>query len=152
MLTTIERQREADFRRLPILRDYVATMLEDLQFTEADEACGEGREERDTGTIYTLPGETFARCLADVERFASECAADIEAAQELVPGEEGLRYAHGRYMDSDRIGSTLWLARAGSGVTFTDDGNAPCLERLAEWARANSIESPYFGDDGKVYF
>jgi hypothetical protein len=146
-----EEERKAAFRACPILESYIATALEDLQLSEADEACTESREARDSGTVYTLPAPEFEKAKAICERFAAEHAADIEAAGELVPGEPGLQYTTHRYMTADRIGSTLYLARVGSGVTFTDDGDAPALQRMAEAARAEHAESPYFGDDGGVY-
>lgn len=147
-----EEQRNRDFRACPILSAYVSTLLEDLQHSESDEACTEGREPRDSGTIYTLPDSEFAKCKASCERFAAENAADIEAAQELEPGEPGLQYTTHRYMTADRIGSTFYMARVGHGVTFTDDGDAPCLQRLAEAARNfGYMEGAYFGDDGRVY-
>jgi hypothetical protein len=146
-----ENERNAAFRACPILCGYVSTALQDLQLSEADEACTESREPRDSGTIYTLPDSEFAKARTYCEQFAAEHAADIAAAQELEPGEPGLQYTTHRYMTAERIGSTLYLARVGSGVTFTDDGDAPCLQALAEAARAEHKESPYFGDDGRVY-
>lgn len=151
MTTEIEATRKALFLAHPGFSDYLATMLQDLQFSESDEACTEGREARDSGTIYTLPATTFDRSLEDWQRFASECVWHINAALKLEPGEPGLQWTRDRYMTAERIGLTLWLARVGSGVTFTDDGDAPCLVEMAEWARRNSIEGPYFGDDGSVY-
>lgn len=146
-----EEERKAAFRACPILEDYLAVMLEDVQLTENEEACTEEREARDSGTIYTVPDSIFERARQDCESFMRDNSEAIRQALELVPGEEGLRYANGRYVTLERIGSTLWLARTGTGVTFTDDGNAPCLERLAEAARAMHCESPYFGDDGRLY-
>lgn len=150
-LTEAERVREAAFKACPILRDYLATMLQDCQLTEGEEACTEEREERDAGTIYSVPDSLFERAKADCESFYSDNREAIEEALELVPGEDGLRYANGRYMTAERIGSTLYLASVGTGVTFTDDGDAPCLQRLAEAARKLNRESPYFGDDGQLY-
>lgn len=150
-MTDTEAKRRADFFAVPILADYLACMLQDLQYSEADESCTDEREARDTGTIYTLREETYQRCKSGCERFMVDCREAIEAATALEPGEPGLRYARGRYMTLERIGSTLWLARTGSGVTFTDDGDAPCLVAMADWARANPLECAYFGDDGAVY-
>ena len=153
MLTTIEESRRADFRACPILEDYLATMLQDLQLSEADEACTEGREERDTGTIYTLPEEAYQASRRDVVAFYAANRADIEAAGELVPGEEGLRYGR-HYMTPERVGSTLWLARSGSGVSFVDDatpGEPGCLSRLDAAAAGMTRAEPYLGDDGRVY-
>jgi hypothetical protein len=150
-MTDQERQREEDFRACPILRSYIGTMLQDLQLSEAEEACMEEREERDSGTIYTLPDSEYAKCKSDCVRFYEENKADIEAAGDLVPGEDGLQYTRDRYMDADRIGSTFYMLRVGHGVAFTDDGDAPCLERLNEATRAFRSFDAYFGDDGNVY-
>jgi hypothetical protein len=146
-----EDERKAAFKACPILADYLATMLQDVQLSEADEACEEEREERDAGTIYTVPDSIFDQARELCESFYADNRQAIEEALELVPGEDGLRFAGGRYVTLERIGSTLYLASVGHGVTFTDDGNAPCLERLADAARALRRESPYFGDDGRLY-
>jgi hypothetical protein len=146
-----EEARKADFKACPILADYLATMLQDLDYSEADEACTEDREPRDAGTIYDLCEETYQKHKADCERFYRENLADIEAACELVPGEEGLRYSGGRYITMERIGSTFYMLRVGHGVAFTDDGNADCLERLNEATRKFGGFDAYFGDDDHVY-
>ena len=145
-----EQERKQAFRESPILADFLSCMLQDLQFSESDEACMESRDERDAGTIYDCPDETFANARRFCDRFAADCADHIEAAQELEPGSDGLRYANGRYMTLERIGSTLWLAASGSGVTFTDDGDSPALEAMAQWARDCHLEA-YLGDDGCAY-
>lgn len=147
---TDESGRNADFAANPGFADYLATMLEDAQHSESDEACTEDREARDVGTIYTLTEETYRASLADWRRFAGENAADIAAAGELEPGEDGLRSGR-RHMTPERIGSTLWLARTGSGVGFTDDGDAECLQRLDAAARALGNVDAYLGDDGDLY-
>jgi hypothetical protein len=147
-----EARRKADFRACPILADYIATMLQDADYREADEACEEEREARDSGTIYDLGESEYQRCKADCERFYRENLADIEAALELEPGEEGLEYSRGRYITNERIGSTFYMLRVGHGVAFTDDGRADCLERLNEATRNfGHFEGAYFGDDGKIY-
>lgn len=151
--TPAEIARNADFKAYPILREYVSTMLQDLQFSEADEACTEEREECDTGTIYTLREDTYQRCKADCIAFMADNAEAIEQALELVPGEEGLRYGRD-YMTYDRIGYYFYMERVGHGVGFMDDGTpgeAGCLTRLSEAAGAASYFEPSLGDDGEVY-
>jgi hypothetical protein len=153
MPTAIETARKADFRANPILSDYLATMLEDFQFSENDEACSEEREERDTGTIYTLNESEYIRHKRDCDKFYADNRADIDAALELVPGEEGLRYGRD-YMTHERIGYYFYMVRAGHGVSFTDDGTpgeADCLSNLNKAARAFPSFDLYFGDDGEVY-
>lgn len=78
---------------------------------------------------------------ASVETIRKHCAAfaeanraDLDAAKELEPGSEGLRYGKDE-LDDRRLGQLFWYARQGHGVAFTDDGDAPCLERLQEAAR-----------------
>jgi len=141
---------ESAFLANPILCDFISCALQDAQLTEADEACMEQRDKRDSGTIYTLPAETFLKLQTIAARFAVECFEHIESATDLEPGDDGFRYAK-EYMTHSRIGSTLWLAVTGSGVTFTDDGSAPCLIAMADWANGLHVESLYFGDDGEMY-
>lgn len=146
-----EADRDADFKACPILKGFVATMLQDLQFHEASEACEEGREEGDTGTIYTLDDRIYAICKRLCEEFMTVNAAAIEQALELEPGEEGLQYSRGRYMDHDRIGSTFYLLYVGHGVSFTDDGDAPCLKEMNKNTRDNRGAQFYF-DGGYIEY
>lgn len=149
MLNPTEIARREDFKACPILESYISTLLEDLQFSENDAACEEGREALDTGTIYTLPEAEYQRCKADCIRFYTENLADIEEADELVPGEPGLQYTKWRYMNADRVGSTFYLSHVGHGINFTDDGDAPCLQRLEEATRKfGYIETAFL--DGEV--
>lgn len=143
--------RRDKMRDCPILRDYLATALQDLDLSESDESCAESREPRDSGTIFDCPDETFLIAWQECKRFMAECAADIESATDLEPGESGLRYGR-EYMTHERIGSTLYLSRVGHGVSFTDDGDAPCLQALENWCNANRRDSLYFGDDGCAYW
>lgn len=145
-----ESARKQAFNACPILADYLATALQDLQYTEMDEACEQERDERDSGTIYDCPDSVFEWARAYCERFLRERESEIHDAYGLVPGYTGFAYAK-RDVDFTRIGSTLYLESVGHGVGFTDDGNAPCLEAMSEWARDNRQESLYFGDDGRVY-
>lgn len=150
-MAVTEDERKAAFKACPILADYLATALQDLQYSESDEACTDEREARDSGTIYDCPVETFDAARRDCEAFMAANAAHIESALELVPGEDGLRY--GRvYVTYERIGSRFYLQRVGHGVGFTDDGDANCLKAMGEYARSHSCESLYLGDDGKAYW
>jgi hypothetical protein len=56
-----------------------------------------------------------------------------------VPGEPGLEYGRD-YITMERIGSTLYMVAVGHGVSFTDNGNADCLERLNEATRSDRLE------------
>lgn len=147
---TIEAERRDIFRADSLLEDFVSTALQDLQLSESDEACGEEREARDSGTIYTLDARTFDSMRRTVEAFRADCGPHIDAALDLEPGTTGREYGMGELTD-ERIGSTLWLAVTGTGVTFTDDGDAPCLVAMADWARSHHVEGLYFGDNGGVY-
>lgn len=154
-----ESERKAVFSTVPILADFISVMLQDLQHTESDESCTDEREQRDTGTIYDCPSETFQTCQTYCERFMAECADDIETVLDAGDSNDSdwLRANGFEYLRNPErfthggIGSTLYLASVGHGVTFTDDGNAPCLERLAQWARDNRFGEPYLGDDSRVY-
>jgi hypothetical protein len=145
-----EADRNTYFAAYPTLSNFIATGLQDAQLTENDEACSDEREARDSSTIYTLQDSAFCKCVAIVTRFERECAQAIAEAMELSPEGEGFEYARD-YMTAERIGSTLWLAITGSGVGFLDDGNAPCLVRLDQWATEQYCEGFYFDDDGEMY-
>ena len=157
LLDTATKQREAArnaaFKACPILKDYLATALQDLQLSEADEACLEEREERDSGTVYDCPDSVFQWAQTYCERFMVEQSGNIEAVLQAEAGSEGFEWCRDNpaRLTHDGIGSTLYLASVGHGVGFTDDGRAPCLEALDDWASANNRDSLYFGDDGKVY-
>ena len=147
-MSDTETARNLDFKRYPGLSDYVACALQDLQLSESDESCTDDREERDSGTIYTLTQVTYDAMRDHWVRFATDCAAHIEVATDYNPGNN----PHAaQAVTIERIGSTYWLAQCGSGVTFTDDGDAPCLQAMADYASAHSLPSLYFGDNGKVY-
>lgn len=148
---TLEREaaRKADFKACPILADFVATMLQDLQLSEMEEACMDERAEGDTGTIYTLQDDTYQRCKAYCEAFYLNNRGAIDEALDLVPGEDGLRYGRD-YMTLERIGSTLYLLAVGHGVSFTDDGDAPCLEALNAATRADRLEFSFDHESGQV--
>lgn len=146
----VEKQRRADFTACPILADYIATMLQDLQLSEADEACTEEREARDSGTIYTLPDSEYARCKADCVEFMEANARWITRAIDLEPGEDGLKYGRDHFSYA-RIGYYFYMVRVGHGVSFTDDGDDQSLQIMNDYSRTRRIEGAYFGDDGKVY-
>lgn len=150
LMDMIVRERNADFRACPILKDYIAAMLDDLQHVENDEACTDEREARDSGTIYTLPHAAYQQCKADCEAFMSANARWVERATDLEPGEDGLRYG-ASHMTHDRIGYYFYMMRVGHGVGFTDDGNDQSLQIMSDYARARRMEGAYFGDNGKVY-
>ena len=150
----IEAERRTLYRD-SMLESFVSTALQDAQLSESDEACGEEREARDVGTIYTIPARTLERLRQIVESFRADCAAHIESALDLEPGEDGLQYRRGSKagagLSDEELGSTLWLAVTGTGVTFTDDGDSPALQAMADWARANGVEGLYIGDSGGAY-
>ena len=145
-----EASRKADFRACPILADFIATMLQDLQYTEADNACEEEREEGDTGTIYTLAEDVYQTCKRLCEEFMVANAEAIEEALDLEPGSDGLRYT-ANYISHERIGSTFYMQLVGHGISFTDDGDAPCLQALNEYVRGLRGAEFYF-DGERVYY
>lgn len=150
--TTAEREaaRTADFNACPILADFIATMLQDLQYTENDQACEDEREAGDTGTIYDLPEPMYQVCKSLCEDFMTANAAAIEEALDLEPGEPGLQYTKHRYMNHERIGSTFYMLYVGHGVSFTDDGDAPCLETMNDYTR-NQRGPQFYFDGENVY-
>lgn len=150
-IAATEAARKADFKACPILADFISTMLQDLQHYEADAACTEGREESDTGTIYTLADDVYQRCKAYCEAFYLNNRVDIEEALDLVPGEDGLRYGR-NYITLERIGSTLYLLAVGHGVSFTDDGDAACLGRLNEATRRDRLEFGFDHESETVWY
>lgn len=145
-----EDARKVDFKACPILADFLATMLQDLQYTEADNACEDEREEGDTGTIYTVSQAVYDRCKAFCEAFMRDNAEAIEEALDLVPGEDGLRYGRNG-ISYERIGSTLYMEVVGHGVSFTDDGDADCLQKLREAGNAVRMEFDFDHESETVY-
>ena len=148
--TYAETCRNILFAAKPMLADFVSTALQDLQYSENDKACTEGREARDSGTIYDLDAGTFGKLAAMCDAFEEKMPRSIAAALELEPQGEGFEYAR-EPITYERLGSTLWLAITGSGVTFTDDGCAVCLVAMAEYARTIYCEGLDFGDEGEIY-
>ena len=146
----IEHRRNRDFQRCPILRDYIAAMLDDVQESENYNAQEDDREPVETGTIYTLREITYQQCAALCVAFMRDNAEHIDAALDLIPGEPGLRYGRD-YMTHDRIGYYFYMLSVGHGVGFTDDGDAPCLVAMCDYTRANRGAEFYVGDDGNVY-
>ena len=125
------------FRQHPGFSDYLACMLQDLQYTEADEAC---TEERDSGTIYTLPEEPYAASLADWQAFVAAAGDDGEAFADALGWE--------------MLGSDFWLTRVGHGAGFWDRGQGEVGERLTSLVGHGTKfpnVDPYFGDDGEVW-
>jgi hypothetical protein len=145
-----EAARKADFAACPILADFIATMLQDLQYREADEACEEEREQGDTGTIYTLDDSIYATCKRLCEEFMARNAVAITEALDLIPGEPGLQYGRD-YITHESLGSTFYMVLVGHGVGFTDDGDAPCLQALQDDVRLNRGAEFYF-DGERVHY
>lgn len=142
-----EDQLKAIYAANPFLSGYLAAMLQDLQMSEADEACTDEREERDSGTIYTLPAETFGQALADCEGFrrvADRDGALTDAAQ---------------FMTLEALGSDFHMTRVGHGVgyweraelKFGNEVYGNCGDALTAAAELFRNQGGSFGDDGKVY-
>lgn len=77
--------------------------------------------------------ESLAAMRADVERFLSENADDLEG------------------MESAQIGHDLWLTRNHHGAGFWDRGLGEKGDRLTTAAQAMKESDLYVGDDGKLY-
>ena len=133
--------RDTDFRVWKGFRAYLATMLEDAQLREADEACMDEREPYDFGTVYTLSDEAYTSSLADWRQFVAANSDLVDAAA----ARDG--YSH------DSVGSDFWMTRAGHGTGFWDRSELGTELGEALTAACDPFRSIdcYVGNDGKVY-
>jgi hypothetical protein len=142
MLTEIERR--AIFTACPMVEGFLSTALEDLQLRENEEAIVEDREARDCGTIYTCPDATFLRAKAECEAFAKAAGPTMAMID---------------YADAERLGSDLYMERAGHGVGFQDrdhysadrDENRRIGEALSGSVEPRGTLELYIGDDGQAW-
>lgn len=125
------------FTANPGFSDYLAVMLQDLQYSEADNACEDEREARDTGTIYELSDDFVNDELADYTAFIAAAGDDAETFADLCGW--------------DQFGSDFYMSRVGHGVGFSDRTSDPVGGRLDTLAQTMRSEGAYLGDDGKVY-
>jgi len=116
------------------LSDFAKGYVEAMFFTNGD--TGDERENLlNEWGVARLTHASVAAIARDCKSFYHANKPELEAAQALEPGGEGLE--HGRdSLDERRLGQLFWYARQGHGVAFTDDGYAPCLEALQDAARA----------------
>lgn len=101
-----------------------------------------------------LAPEALQAIIADCKAFQETHAALLDQACELVPGEPDFRYAR-EPLSYERLGMLFWYAGRGHGVSFTDDGDARCLEALqvsCGFGTPFSDRWTTFGDDGQVYY
>lgn len=120
-----------------ITRGFISTMLQDLQYTENDEACMDEREARDI--------EQVAPVTAD--RIKAMLATWLARAEPYLAASRSYCLTNDLY----EIGGDAYLTAAGHGVGFWDrpekisrkDGDiiSDMLPRV----------EPYVGDDGLVY-
>ena len=150
------------------LSDFTQGYIEALFFTESSDPCASvdewraaefqaGLEQGQYGGSF--PGEcgfsdlapaTLARIIEDCAAFDLGMARNIQSAMALDPGSDELRYAR-ESLDRRRIGQLFWYARNGHGVSFTDDGNAQCLENLQKAAKRSGEVWLEFGDDDLIH-
>jgi len=150
-----ERERKAAFRACPMAESFLAVLLQDLQHSESDEATSEGREARDTGTIYDCPDSTFRAAVAECESFLAAIAAHLAAVPDGALA--GLDLAN-RYT-LEQMGSDLYLERAGHGAGFRDrdswsddrEENRAIGEALSDLVESRHSLEAYLGDDGQTY-
>lgn len=120
--------------------DFAAGYIEAMFFTNCD--CGDEREDLanqlGTGRLTLASRAAIAR---DCERFQRDHEALLTEAYALEPGSEAYRYAR-EQLDPRRAGQLFWFARQGHGVTWSDNGDAPCLEALQEVSRAMGESYP----------
>jgi hypothetical protein len=141
-----EESRRNTFKASPMVESFLGVLLQDAQHSESDEACTEGREARDVGTIWNCPESTF--------RYAATACRTFESA---LYGKERLQEAVGA--NASQAGSDLYLEMAGHGAGFRDrdlwsddsDENREIGEALSAAAdKCGRLES-YLGDDGRLY-
>jgi hypothetical protein len=137
-----EAERKALFSVNRMAEGFLSTLLQDLQHREADDACMEGRAERDVGTIYDCPDETLADVLRECDAFREAMLRDPIVRDLLDDG-----YA------MHPIGSDLYLERAGHGAGFRDRDiwSRAQGERLSDLVSSRASLDAYLGDDGKAY-
>ena len=119
-----------------ILRGFVSTALQDLQYSENDEACMEGREPRS----IDLLGDGVLDSLRDYV-----AAWFARAEPYLLPSNYSLTF------DLFEIGSDLYLTAVGHGCGFwdrTEKINRRDGDIISDIAPRIEV---YVGDDGKVY-
>ena len=156
-------------RAFNALDSFTQGYIEALFFTDEERLCEESEGDHEMPSVAIdlktmesrfvggnsvsfadLAPEALTRIVVDCAAFQVANAALLSDALELVPGDEGLRYAR-EALDDRRLGMLFWYARNGHGVAFTDDGDAPCLEALQRAGRACSEVDTYLGDDGLIH-
>jgi uncharacterized protein YndB with AHSA1/START domain len=137
----VEQQRKCAFETWPMLEGFLSTLLEDLQMSEAEEAFGDEREERDCGTIYTCPESTL-------RAVAQYCRDFRDAARKVIEDNR---------LDETRIGADLYLAMAGHGADFRDRNDwvddveeSRLIGNHLHSYVSGRIET-YIGDDSRAY-
>lgn len=143
-----ESERKALFSVNRMAEGFLSTLLEDAQYSENDLACEEGREPRDTGTIYSCPESTLRAVLNECDAFRAAMLRKPSLAALL----------DDRYL-CERIGADLYLERAGHGAGFRDRDcwhDRPSAARIIGEALSAAVPSrgsleTYIGDDGETY-
>jgi hypothetical protein len=148
-----EIERKAAFSAKPMAESFLATLLEDAQLSENEEAFSEEREARDVGTIYDCPGDLFKLALDECEAFGLDIALALARVPDgaLVGLDRDCRHT------AAQLGSDLYLERAGHGAGFRDrdtwsEDRDECRaigEALSGLVRTG-LETT-LGDDGKLY-
>jgi len=136
-VTATEAYRNLDFKMWSGLSDYIATALQDLQYSENDQACEDGRVALDVGTIYDIPAETFAKLRDDYAAFHT--AAGVDRDEWIAQ------------FGAESFGSDFHMTRVGHGVGYWDRDAGELGERLTKLCEAYRSEGPYSGDDGRTY-
>lgn len=133
----VEDYRRKEFKRLPGLDAYLSTALQDLQYSENDDACTEEREAQDSGTIYDMPPETFASLRNDYDQFVADAGEDFAEWCDIY--------------GADSFGSNFHLNRSGHGCGYWDRNAGELGDRLSQLSDKAGNRDFYFGDNGKVY-
>lgn len=148
-----ERNRKAIFHADKMAESFLSVMLQDMQFSENDEATTEEREPRDVGTIWTVPDSTFRACLMECADFRLAISDHLAA----VPDGALAGLDLDGYGIAEQLGSDLYLERAGHGAGFRDrdswsDDRDECnaIGEALSGLVHSGFES-YLGDDGQAY-
>lgn len=122
-------------------RQYLETML----WSTTDESNDQGGDPMDRNySVDDIAPEAIAQAIADCERFQSENAGALEAANDWLAerGSDGDAHTTAAYL--------FWMNRNGHGVGFWEFDGAAC-ESLNTACKAFGECNPYVGDDGLVY-
>jgi len=120
---------------------YIVAML----WSTNDESDESGGEPLDAN--YNIE-DIAPEALASIER---DCSAFYDAHVDTWTDQHKYGSSDGS-TESELAGHDFWLTRAGHGAGFWDgDWSEPAATKLTDACKAYSDQSPYVGDDDKIY-